>query len=345
MHSFEMNPILSVIVAVHNTSAYLEKCIESLLSQDFKDMEIICVNDASTDNSLEILNKYATCDERIVVIDLKDNVKLGGARNRGIDVANGHYLGFVDSDDYVSPYMYSSLISASNGITADIVTPICYANFTEKGSTICYQFPFAEQNEQFIPREVIQKHIVRSGCRIWASIFKTQYIRENNLRFAENVFYEDFPMFLSLFLRASTIRVLYNKEPLYYYRIDNDSSIIHGAFTKQKLEDRISGAILMYEDAQNLGICKTFSEELKYKMYCIFYYSTICLLLFKTEHYSSDAIRQVYKKYKLLMGKFPYNNPYYSRYGMRNILFRVIGIIPALGYLVRIAHTVLISRR
>lgn len=77
MHSFEMNPILSVIVAVHNTSAYLEKCIESLLSQDFKDMEIICVNDASTDNSLEILNKYATCDERIVVIDLKDNVKLG----------------------------------------------------------------------------------------------------------------------------------------------------------------------------------------------------------------------------------------------------------------------------
>ena len=325
-----MNPILSVIVAVHNTSSYLEKCIESLLSQDFRDIEIICVNDASSDNSLEILKYYASRDKRIVIIDLKENVKLGGARNRGIDVAKGQYLGFVDSDDYVSSKMYSSLISASNGMTADIVTPLYYANFTEKGSTICYQFLFQDNGKKNTSQEDIRREIVRSGCRVWASIFRTQYIKNMDLHFAENVYYEDFPMFLSLFLRASTIRVLYNKEPLYYYRIDNNSSIVHGVFTKQKFENRLSGAILMYEDAKKLDIDEVFPEELEYKLYRIFYFNTISLLLFKTDRLSMDSIRLVYEKYFKIMGGFPKNNRYYSKFGIFDTCFRLIGKHPAL---------------
>lgn len=101
---------VSIIVPVYNVEKYLKRCLDSLVNQTLKDIEIICVNDGSTDGSLAILDEYVRNDDRIVVIN-QENSGQSVARNRGIDVAKGEYIGFVDSDDWVSEdYLKSCII-------------------------------------------------------------------------------------------------------------------------------------------------------------------------------------------------------------------------------------------
>lgn len=95
-------PKISILVAVYNTAAYLPQCLDSLLSQTLKDIEVLCVDDASTDKSLEILHQYAEKDERVKVFALKENRGQAHARNVGLSHATGDYIGFVDSDDWLS---------------------------------------------------------------------------------------------------------------------------------------------------------------------------------------------------------------------------------------------------
>ncbi|WP_294594847.1 glycosyltransferase family 2 protein, partial [uncultured Rikenella sp.] len=92
---------VSVIVPCYNAEQFLTRCLDSLVNQTLEGIEIICVNDASPDNGIAILRDYETRYPNVVVIDLKENVRQGGARNRGIEIARGEYIGFVDADDWV----------------------------------------------------------------------------------------------------------------------------------------------------------------------------------------------------------------------------------------------------
>lgn len=111
---------VSVIVPVYNSRKYLKECIESIINQDLEEIELILVNDGSTDNSLDICQKYAMKDSRIKIID-KPNGGVSSARNAGILAASGEYIGFVDSDDWIQSEMYSNM----------------YKNIKETGSDIC----------------------------------------------------------------------------------------------------------------------------------------------------------------------------------------------------------------
>ena len=95
-------PTVSVIIPVYNVEQYLSKCLDSVINQTFKNIEIICINDGSTDNSLKILNEYAMADKRIIVIN-QENSGVYAARNKGLQIANGKYISFVDSDDWIEP--------------------------------------------------------------------------------------------------------------------------------------------------------------------------------------------------------------------------------------------------
>ena len=110
---------ISVVVPIYNTSIYLSKCLESLINQTYKDIEIICINDGSTDNSLEILNKFQKKDNRIKIIT-QENQGLSAARNKGIVEANGEYISFIDSDDWVDLDFFEKLITALEKEHADI---------------------------------------------------------------------------------------------------------------------------------------------------------------------------------------------------------------------------------
>jgi len=113
-------PLISVIVPVWNTARYLPECLDSLRAQTLADIEIICVDDASTDDSLDILRHYARLDARILVFALPGNQRMGGARNFGIEQARAPYVGFVDSDDVVSPDFYNNLYRTIVARAADI---------------------------------------------------------------------------------------------------------------------------------------------------------------------------------------------------------------------------------
>ena len=110
---------ISIIVPVYNVESYLSNCIDSILNQTFKDFELILVNDGSTDKSLEICKHYKNMDDRIFIID-KKNGGLSSARNAGLDIIKGEYIGFVDSDDYIHPQMYELLYKQIIENEADI---------------------------------------------------------------------------------------------------------------------------------------------------------------------------------------------------------------------------------
>ncbi len=112
-------PKISIIVPVYNVENYLKKCLDSIVNQTFKDIEIILINDGSTDNSLNICKEYAKKDHRIRLIN-KPNGGLSSARNVGIDLSTGEYLGFVDSDDWIALNMYEKLYNLCKIFNADI---------------------------------------------------------------------------------------------------------------------------------------------------------------------------------------------------------------------------------
>ena len=238
------SPIVSIVVPVYNVQDYLDECIESLVNQSLKDIEIICVNDASTDTCLDKLKSWAAKDDRIQVIDLPENRGLGSARNVGIKIARGHYLGFVDSDDYVSTDFYQSLVGAS-GMEADVVT----SNLKKRVGMVNKLVRRFDNTFDLNNQEKIKKDIAAYGCRLWQSIFKRQYIVEKKLFFPDRVFYEDYAIVACMFLLANRVVVVDNKSPYYFYRV-RPQSIAHGTFTKQKLYDRLFTAKMMIQNAE-----------------------------------------------------------------------------------------------
>ena len=113
-------PQISVIIPVYNVEQYLSKCLESIINQTLQDIEIICINDGSTDNSLQILEEYAQKDSRMIVIN-QENQGVGVARNKGLEIARGDYIWFVDSDDYVERNGLDYVYEKSKENNADIV--------------------------------------------------------------------------------------------------------------------------------------------------------------------------------------------------------------------------------
>lgn len=113
------NPLISVIIPVYNMEKYLRRCLDSVLAQDYTNLEILVVDDGSTDGSWAICQEYARKDARITVIH-QENGGLSAARNTGLDRATGAYIAFVDSDDYILPNMYSAMLACKNREDADI---------------------------------------------------------------------------------------------------------------------------------------------------------------------------------------------------------------------------------
>lgn len=132
--------ILSVIVPVYNTSNSLPRCLDSILKQQLSDLEIICVDDGSTDGSGEVLDRYATVDTRVRVIH-KANAGLVSARKSGLESASGKYTAYVDSDDWIDPEMYKVLCCAADQYRADL---ICSGYILEKGTQVTFYDGFTE---------------------------------------------------------------------------------------------------------------------------------------------------------------------------------------------------------
>jgi glycosyltransferase involved in cell wall biosynthesis len=178
---------LSIIVPVYNAEKFLDKCLESLKNQTIKDIEIILVNDGSTDNSLEICNKYAQNDSRIKVLTQKNSGQ-SKARNVGIDNSNGEYIAFTDSDDWVDLDYYGKLVEACEKHDAEVA---CASIIRERKYSKKYRMKYTEELSVTDEQEKIDVARVPNMCYVSNKVYKKALLERLNLRFIEGMFFED----------------------------------------------------------------------------------------------------------------------------------------------------------
>jgi glycosyltransferase involved in cell wall biosynthesis len=221
-------PLISILVPVYNTSLYLRECLDSLISQTISDIEIVCVNDGSTDNSLEILKEYQEKDKRIRIVD-KVNGGLPTARNSGLDNALGEYIGFVDSDDYVSKNMYETMYQAAIKNVSDIV--ICGAEiFPSMPKAADWLYDVLSPND--ITYKTFSKQLLfqEKGVKpfLWRYLIKRNLIEENHIRFQEDIIIgEDLAFQFKILPKAKGVTLLSDK--LYHYRWYRSGSIMNSS--------------------------------------------------------------------------------------------------------------------
>lgn len=224
-------PTLSIIVPVYNVEAYIKRCLNSILAQTFTDFELILVDDGSPDGCPAICDEYAARDRRITVIH-KPNGGLSDARNAGLDIAAGEFLGFVDSDDYISPNMYEKLVEAIKSSGADLVAcGMYYIGADEKVNSI---WPSLSENKLYMRTDFIDHFYPDVRRDIMPAVMNKLYKRTifSELRFPIGKLYEDAFIQLDLFDQCNSIYVLH--EHLYYYYYNRNGSILNSSFSEKR---------------------------------------------------------------------------------------------------------------
>lgn len=172
---------VSVIMPVYNVEEYLEECLNSVIHQTLKEIEIICVNDGSTDGSLQILKKYADLDKRIRIIN-KENTGYGHSVNCGIDEAQGDYIGVVETDDYIDASMFEELYHMAVLKNADVVKADSRYFVNDHGRRAFFESHIFHEEYRDLYNKVINYHedirVFRSYVYTWAGIYKRHFLNE-----------------------------------------------------------------------------------------------------------------------------------------------------------------------
>ena len=248
---------VTVIVPIYNVEKYIDKCIESLLSQTYNNIEIILVDDGSTDESGNIADQYAESYNNILVIH-KENGGLSSARNAGIKIAKGQWIAFVDSDDYVRKDYVSKLLEIATNSDADVA--VCNkepVGFKKKKS---FEWP----STVLSGREAIEERFyLQCSSQIWLYLFKAKTFRENDIYFPEGRNYESTTVIVKALYNAN--RVAFTNEKLYYY-VNRKGSISHDKYSEKNCKDMLISA----EDLNSfLDKTSTNFKYAPYYEYCI----------------------------------------------------------------------------
>lgn len=228
-------PKVSIIVPVYNVEKYLPKCLESLINQTFKDIEIICVNDSSSDSSLDILNSYASKDSRLVVIN-KKNEGPGVARNTALKIAQGEYIAFVDGDDCFDVSLIEKCIAKAENYNTDAVIFGAYNLYDTdcvNGGYSVNKIP-ANLKGKPLSQNEIRKNIFKFPPTAWCKFYKKDFLTQNNIIFSDDYKGEDQLFFIGAMIFAKSIYVI--NENLYLYRKNRRDSL---TFSKKKHENSI----------------------------------------------------------------------------------------------------------
>lgn len=232
-----MKPKVSIIVPIYNMEKYLSRCLDSLLSQSLREIEIIAINDGSSDSSLSILKYYNKIDPRLKVID-KTNEGVSSARNEGLLLACGDYIGFVDPDDWVNQEMYAELYKAALNEKADIVMCSYMREFSNHSKEKNFNLPEKKKYEGLeinillrklfgpLEKEVANPELLDAWGTVWSKLYRADLIKSNNLTFTnlnEIGTSEDSLFNIEAFYLAKSI-VFVNK-PFYHYWRENSSSV------------------------------------------------------------------------------------------------------------------------
>jgi glycosyltransferase involved in cell wall biosynthesis len=224
------SPLISVIVPVYNTADYLDQCVESICNQTYRDLEIILVDDGSTDRSGEMCDDYARGDERIKVIH-KENGGLSSARNAGLEAASGRYIGFVDSDDHILPEMYEAMVGKALSYGADIVQCAYHRESRDRriasslngediivsGDNVLYKYYSTETMRRRLHDVAYHDEYPRRFITpfVWDKLYNADTVGQ--IRFIDGVSMEDVPFNTEIF--SGGVKLVLSTESYYVYRI------------------------------------------------------------------------------------------------------------------------------
>ncbi len=309
-----MNKKISVIVPIYNVEAYLRKCVDSILAQTYKDLEVILVDDGSPDNCGAICDEYAKHDARVRVIH-KVNGGLSDARNAGLDIVTGEYVAFVDSDDWIEPYMYEKLLDnlihfnadmSVGGVSDDIEEEQGYRSVkvSDYGGS-----SFAEDNT-----EAMKRYFCGSWAA-WDKLYKLALF--DGIRYPVGEINEDEAIVLQLLERCR--KVCYTDTVCYHY-VRRRSSITTSAFSIQKLA--------WYRHCKaNLEWIRTHHPELtsyaaaRYRSSITWSLTEIALSDGEYEEEVEELLYELHKERKVL-----YNAPFYTL--KEKLLFIMLSFLP-----------------
>lgn len=302
---------LSVIVPVYNMMAEgkLENCLNSLLRQNIEDMEIIAVDDKSTDGSLDFLEdlskKYGS---RFVTIASPVNRRQGGAKNLGLQRACGQWIGFVDSDDWVAADMYAKLLKKAEDTGADVVA--CNYLLTDE---IGRETGTAMQNNTddqtgLLGEEQFKRLLLHPGSMV-IKIYRRELFEKQKIRFPEGIFYEDNTIGALPLLYASRFERV--DEPLYFY-YQHSGSTVH-TVSIARCEDRMTAMEIYKEEYLQRGFFEKYREEILYKIVEMGYKITLFSYLQAAPRPSLAFLRRL-KRFLLTQVPDYESNVYYRQY-------------------------------
>ncbi len=223
---------VSVIVPVYNTEKYLRCCLNSIITQTLQDIEIVCVNDGSTDGSLKILQEYAAKDKRIKIIN-QENKGLSAARNAGLMVASADCISFVDSDDFVHPSFLEQLYRAIKENNCDVAG--CDFAKIKKDERL----PFIRKIKAKIYEPAINVLLNKKNFihfNVWNKLYRKECIRD--VPFIDGIYYEDWVFNTCVFAKIKSFAWI--NAPLYGYRM-SENSIMRSSYNLKKMNDYVVG--------------------------------------------------------------------------------------------------------
>lgn len=304
-----MYPLISVIVPIYNVEKYLNRCIDSILNQTYKNLEIILVDDGSTDNSINIIKSYN--DDRIKIYS-KKNGGLSDARNYGLDKANGNYVSFIDSDDFIELDMFEKMVQHLTDRDIDIV--VCDMKYLyDDGST-----SFASGGN-FVCGNVLENPDLilmnNSACN---KLYKIEMF--NDIKFPKGKYYEDLATIPILLYKAK--KIIKIDEPFYIY-FQRKGSIAHSANKKIfEIYDAIKSCIDYVKSTGN-------EEIILKKLYSMYIVHGLDITTIRIKDFDNKNIRKEYllQNMELLKNNYPdyMNDIVYKNYGLKKkIIFQLL---------------------
>ena len=301
---------LSVIVPVYNTAAdgKLEYCLNSLVGQTLQDMEIIAVDDCSTDQSWNILQQFEKkYPGRFRAVHSEVNRKQGGAKNIGLTLASGEWIGFIDSDDWITPDRDEKMLARAEETGADMVG--CDYCLTQEHSMKTGQVVHNNSPEQAgsLDHDKYASLILDSGSLV-VKIYRRDIILGCESRFPEGIFYEDNALGNTWMLRAK--HFAYMPEPMYYY-YQHEASTVH-TITRKRCEDRMEAGRIMIAEAKRYGYLEEYYKELECSFSVLFYVNTLFTYMFGVKKKELSFVKALGDEMRSTFPGFQ-ENPYYQK--------------------------------
>ncbi|CAM3833182.1 glycosyltransferase family 2 protein [Pseudoalteromonas maricaloris] len=312
--------LVSVVIPIYNMSDILNKCLDSISSQSYENIEVICVNDCSTDSSLEIIQEYVNKDARFRCIDLKTNIKQGGARNAGISHASGDYIFFIDSDDWAEENLIEELASKVKNVPYEII----YCDYSTR-------FNKPELDKVVVRNTVnwdvdniyeIKKKLLVKPSPIWSALYSADFFTKSKIRFPEGVFYEDNYVVPLLLCKAERIKKV--QKCLMNYNMKNVS--VTRTFNNDSFFDRLKTAKLLHEKVSSEPEFDMYRTELDFYIFEIFLLNSSIGCYRKFYPVRDAEAKAIIDDYFILNSDFV-SNPYYIKKVKSNFFYRCYTLV------------------